>query len=173
MAHITLTELRANMAKHLDKVEADRVELVVTRQNHEPVVVMPLAELEGLRETLHLLSTPANAEHLGRLDRGSRCGERYGASTDRTVKLAFTPQAMGGLPLLAGARPAILMRVNELIREASRTPFKGIGKPEPLVGSLKGWWSRRITREHRLVYRVAGTGENQTLEIAACRFHYR
>lgn len=64
MSYITLTELRANMAKHLDKVEADRTELVVTRQNHEPVVVMPLAELEGLRETLHLLSTPANAEHL-------------------------------------------------------------------------------------------------------------
>jgi antitoxin YefM len=52
------------MAKHFDKVEADRSELVVTRQNHEPVVVMPLAELEGLRETLHLLSTPANADHL-------------------------------------------------------------------------------------------------------------
>jgi antitoxin YefM len=66
MAHITFTELRANMAKHFDKVEADRTELVVTRQNHEPVVVMPLAELEGLRETLHLLSTAANAEHLAR-----------------------------------------------------------------------------------------------------------
>jgi len=64
MSHVTFTELRANMAKHFDKVEADRSELVVTRQNHEPVVVMPLAELEGLRETLHLLSTPANAEYL-------------------------------------------------------------------------------------------------------------
>lgn len=64
MSHVSFTELRANMAKHFDKVEADRTELVVTRQNHEPVVVMPLAELEGLRETLHLLSTPANAEHL-------------------------------------------------------------------------------------------------------------
>lgn len=64
MSHITFTELRANMAKHFDQVEADRAELVVTRQNHEPVVVMPLAELEGLRETLHLLSAPANAEHL-------------------------------------------------------------------------------------------------------------
>jgi antitoxin YefM len=64
MSQVTFTELRANMAKHFDRVEADRVELVVTRQNHEPVVVMPLAELEGLRETLHLLSTPANAEHL-------------------------------------------------------------------------------------------------------------
>jgi len=64
MTIVTFTELRANMAKHFDQVTADRTELVVTRQNHEPVVVMPLAELEGLRETLHLLSTPANAEHL-------------------------------------------------------------------------------------------------------------
>ncbi|WAX94721.1 type II toxin-antitoxin system prevent-host-death family antitoxin [Aminobacter sp. NyZ550] len=66
MTHVTLTELRANMAKYLDKVEADRTELVVTRQNHEPVVVMALSELEGLRETLHLLSSRANAEHLQR-----------------------------------------------------------------------------------------------------------
>jgi antitoxin YefM len=64
MRHVSFTELRASMAEHFDRVEADRAELVVTRQNHEPMVVMPLAELEGLRETLHLLSTPANAEHL-------------------------------------------------------------------------------------------------------------
>ena len=66
----------------------------------------------------------------------------------------------------------ILGRVNELIKDCLRTPFKGIGKPEPLVGNLKGWWSRRVTREHRLVYRVRGVGELQSLEIAACRFHY-
>lgn len=64
MGYVTLTELRANMAKHFDKLEEDRTELVVTRQNHEPVIIMPLAEFEGLRETLHLLSTPANAERL-------------------------------------------------------------------------------------------------------------
>ncbi len=64
MAHVTFTELRANMAKHFDRVESDRAELVVTRQNHEPVAILPLAELEGLRETLHLLSTPANADRL-------------------------------------------------------------------------------------------------------------
>ncbi len=69
--------------------------------------------------------------------------------------------------------PAVLSRVNELIRDTLRTPFTGIGKPEPLVGNLKGWWSRRITREHRLVYRVAGAADSQSLEIAACRFHYR
>ncbi|MQT11433.1 type II toxin-antitoxin system Phd/YefM family antitoxin [Segnochrobactrum spirostomi] len=75
MSHVTFTDLRANMAKHFDQVEADRKELVVVRQNHEPVAILPLAELEGLRETLHLLSTPANAEHLraaiAELDQGA------------------------------------------------------------------------------------------------------
>jgi len=66
MGHVTLTELRSNMAKHFDQVEADRTELIVTRQNHEPIVIMPLAELEGMRETLHLLSSAANADHLRR-----------------------------------------------------------------------------------------------------------
>ena len=60
-----------------------------------------------------------------------------------------------------------------MIRDTLRSPFSGIGKPEPLVSNLKGWWSRRITREHRLVYRVSGSDESQALEIASCRFHYR
>ncbi len=66
----------------------------------------------------------------------------------------------------------ILKRVNELIRDARRSPFKGLGKPEPLKGALAGWWSRRITGEHRMVHRLRGTGESQTLEIAACRYHH-
>ncbi len=62
----------------------------------------------------------------------------------------------------------ILSRVNLLIREALRTPFAGIGKPEPLKGNLAGWWSRRITQEHRLVHRVDG----QVLVVMQCRLHY-
>jgi antitoxin YefM len=81
MPHVTLTELRANMAKHLDQIEADRTELVVTRQNHEPVVILPLAEFEGLRETVHLLSTPANADHLRR----SIADLNAGKGTERTL----------------------------------------------------------------------------------------
>ena len=50
--------------------------------------------------------------------------------------------------------------------------FKGLGKPEPLNGDLSGWWSRRITQEHRLVYRVVGRGETQQIEVVACRQHY-
>lgn len=65
-----------------------------------------------------------------------------------------------------------LERVNTLIKETKRTPFKGIGKPEPLKGDLAGWWSRRITDEHRFVYRVSGEGETQALEIAQLRYHY-
>ena len=62
----------------------------------------------------------------------------------------------------------ILARVNEVIRDTLRSPFTGIGKPEPLKSNFKGWWSRRITQEHRLVYRV----ENDVLIIMQCRFHY-
>ncbi len=66
----------------------------------------------------------------------------------------------------------VLIRLNGLIRERLRTPFQGTGKPEPLRGELKGWWSRRITLEDRLVYRVTGAGAGQQLEIAQCRYHY-
>ena len=66
MAQVTLSEFRKNLAKYLNQLESDRTELVVTRQNHEPMLVMPLSDFEGLRETLYLLSTPANAEHLRR-----------------------------------------------------------------------------------------------------------
>ena len=64
MPHVSFSELRANMASHFDRIEADRTELIVTRQNHEPVVVMALSEWEAIQETMHLLSSPANAERL-------------------------------------------------------------------------------------------------------------
>ncbi len=62
----------------------------------------------------------------------------------------------------------ILKRINELIKSARRTPFDGLGKPEALKGDLAGFWSRRIDREHRLVYTVI----DGILVIAACRYHY-
>ena len=62
----------------------------------------------------------------------------------------------------------ILRKINELIKVIQRTPFEGIGKPEPLKYDLAGLWSRRIDREHRLVYKV----ESDELFIYSCRFHY-
>jgi toxin YoeB len=62
----------------------------------------------------------------------------------------------------------ILKRINQLIEDIWRNENAGIGKPEPLRHEWAGWWSRRITQEHRLVYRVG----DDAVEIAVCRFHY-
>ena len=62
----------------------------------------------------------------------------------------------------------LLQRLNSLLREALRTPYSGTGKPEPLRHVLSGCWSRRITEEHRLVYRIEG----DCLVVLQCRYHY-
>jgi toxin YoeB len=62
----------------------------------------------------------------------------------------------------------ILKKINHLIRDIQRDPFDGIGKPEALKNDLSGFWSRRITDEHRIVYRI----EDDELIIAQCRGHY-
>ena len=62
----------------------------------------------------------------------------------------------------------LLKRINTLIQDTLRSPFEGLGKPEPLKANLSGYWSRRVTEEHRLVYGV----EEHEITIIACRFHY-
>jgi antitoxin YefM len=64
MPRIAFTEFQADPAAHLDRLGADRTMLIVTRPDHEPVAILPLSELKGLRETLHLLSSPVNGERL-------------------------------------------------------------------------------------------------------------
>ena len=65
--------------------------------------------------------------------------------------------------------PQTLKRIHQLIKDIKRDPYRGIGKPEPLRHALQGYWSRRITSEHRMVYRVSG----DDLRIAQLRHHYR
>ena len=62
----------------------------------------------------------------------------------------------------------IVKKINELIKDISRTPFSGIGKPEPLKHKYKGFWSRRIDHEHRLIYQI----KDDEIKIAKCRHHY-
>ena len=66
----------------------------------------------------------------------------------------------------------ILKRINTLIKDIARNGNEGIGKPEPLKHGFHGYWSRRITDEHRLVYKFAATGDDVEVRIAACRYHY-
>jgi toxin YoeB len=61
-----------------------------------------------------------------------------------------------------------LKRINEILKDISRNPYDGIGKPEPLKFNYAGFWSRRIDEEHRLIYRV----DDDEIQIAKCRFHY-
>ncbi len=82
--------------------------------------------------------------------------------------IAFTHEAWQQYCFWEENNKKILQKINNLIKECSRTPFTGTGKPEALKNELAGFWSRRIDTEHRLVYKF----ENETLYIIACRFHY-
>jgi len=87
------------------------------------------------------------------------------------VRIAFSTQAAAEYQAWQAQDPETLARIDALIEATLGEPFEGLGKPEALRGRLSGWWSRRIGREHRLVYRVTGSGEARALEIAQCRYH--
>ena len=84
------------------------------------------------------------------------------------MKLIFWDEAWERYLYWKQADKAISKKLNALIKECRRHPFEGTGKPEPLKGDLSGFWSRRIDREHRLVYRSTA----DSLEIVLCRYHY-
>jgi toxin YoeB len=84
------------------------------------------------------------------------------------VKLVFAEQAWEDYLYWQQQDKRMAKRINELIRDAQREPFTGLGKPEPLKHALAGYWSRRITEEHRMVYKP----EKGALLIAQLRYHY-
>jgi toxin YoeB len=88
------------------------------------------------------------------------------------MSIEFTPNGWDDYLFWYDNDQEILDKINDLIKEIKRDAFKGIGKPEPLRGNLAGYWSRRISGEHRLVYRVHGTKPHQVLVIVKARFHY-
>ncbi|MBU0656876.1 MAG: Txe/YoeB family addiction module toxin [Gammaproteobacteria bacterium] len=83
-------------------------------------------------------------------------------------KLAWTDAAWADYLYWQGQDRKTLKRINKLIEESKRTPFEGIGKPEPLRHNLTGFWSRRIDDSNRLVYAV----EDEYLTVLSCRYHY-
>jgi toxin YoeB len=84
------------------------------------------------------------------------------------MKLIFAAQAWADYLYWQQTDPKIMKRIHELIKETGRNPTEGIGKPEPLRYALAGYWSRRITGEHRMVYKPTADG----LLIAQLRYHY-
>ena len=84
------------------------------------------------------------------------------------MKLTFSSLAWEQYLYWQATDKKILKRINLLIKDIKRQPFDGIGDPEPLKHNWTGYWSRRINREHRLVYKVKG----EYVTIAQCRYHY-
>ena len=82
--------------------------------------------------------------------------------------IRFTPAAWDDCTYWQGQDKKTLKRINTLIEAARRDPFIGIGKPEPLLGNLVGYWSRRIDETHRLVY----CADDTDIDVVACRGHY-
>ena len=83
--------------------------------------------------------------------------------------VSFAPQAFKDYVEWSKQNTDIFEKINALIKESTREPFKGIGKPEALKGNLKGCWSKRINQEHRLVYAV----NDFELHIVSCHGHYK
>jgi toxin YoeB len=84
------------------------------------------------------------------------------------MRLIFSEQAWEDYLFRQRTDPKLTRRIHELIQDATRHPLEGLGKPEPLRHALAGYWSRRITEEHRLVYKAVGND----LLIAQLRYHY-
>jgi toxin YoeB len=84
------------------------------------------------------------------------------------MKLVFSNKVWEGYLYWQSTDKKVLKRINALIKEIQRTPFEGVGKPEPLKHGLSGYWSRRINDEHRLVYKI----EEGAVLIAQLRYHY-
>ena len=86
----------------------------------------------------------------------------------KNFAVSWTPNAWDDYLSWQKENSKIVNEINKLIEECLRDPFKGTGKPEPLKGNLTGFWSRRITHEHRLVY----LPEDGAIYIVSCRYHY-
>mgnify|MGYP006435101823 CR=1 FL=1 len=84
------------------------------------------------------------------------------------MKIGFTEHSWSDYLYWQKTDKRMLRRINELIRDTMRSPFDGVGKPEPLKHQLQGCWSRRINEEHRLIYEISG----EELRIISCRYHY-
>jgi len=90
------------------------------------------------------------------------------------MKIVFTLNAWDDLTYWVENDFDQVVKIKEIINSIKATPFKGIGKPEPLRHQLSGYWSRRINHEHRIVYEVSGRkNKDQICTIIQCRFHYK
>jgi len=89
------------------------------------------------------------------------------------MRFEFTEDAWADFEYWLDYDKVMAEKIRSLLKDISRNPIKGIGKPEPLKYDLKGYWSRRINPEHRLIYKITGKkGEDEKCLVIMCRYHY-
>ena len=84
------------------------------------------------------------------------------------MRIVFSPDALEDQRYFKERAPKAAAKIGQLLESIAQSPYSGLGKPEPLKYALSGFWSRRIDREHRLVYKVDG----DTIYVISCRYHY-
>jgi toxin YoeB len=162
MQAVSYSEARENLKSMIDKVVADRAPLAITRQRGERMGVdRGDAVSAALAEKCRAVAGS-----------GARVRDQRGRGYSVSMNVSFWPTAWEDYRHWQEQDSKTIDKLHALIEECRRHPFKGTGKPEPLGGNLSGWWSRRISQEHRLVYRVTGSGAEQVLQVAQCRYHY-
>ena len=87
---------------------------------------------------------------------------------EKIVDIIYTANATDDLKYWKKSKPKFIERINRLLEDIKKHPFKGLGNPEPLKFEKSGYWSRRINQEHRLVYKIA----SNTIYVAQCRYYY-
>lgn len=83
-------------------------------------------------------------------------------------KILLTKEMLEDMAFFAQSQPKLLSKIVKILESVAKTPFEGIGKPEALKHDFQGYWSRRVTDEHRLIYKL----ENDIIVVYKCRFHY-
>ena len=159
--------IRANFKLRLGDLDIDFVEKLKSLFSKNNVIEINIGD--EVDETDYLLSTPANRESIFRSLEQLKNRQLISKQINHLETwFTLTAEAWKDYLYWQNTDKNILRKINDLLKDCLRDPFRGLGKPEPLKGKLMGFWSRRINNEHRLVYKYEG-GE---LFIISCRFHY-
>ena len=164
-----ISDFRNDIKSYLDKVAKNFETLIINRGKNENIVIMSLDEYNSLIATNHELSSRRNEKRLDSAIEKLKNKKSFKKKLiEEEMKYIFVDESWEDYLYWQHTDKKKLKKINELLKDISRTPFEGIGKPEPLKHKYSGFWSRRIDDEHRLIYKY----ENGEIQIAKCRFHY-
>lgn len=174
-------EFRKNFKKYTDYVVDYQDAVIVTRPKNRNVVVISEDEYNSLRETAYLLQNKENREFLRESINQLKEGDVKALTPDdwdnlkkeewhwhMKLNVEFTANAWNQMSEIIHTDKRMVKQVIKLVDDTIRNPFGGLGKPEPLKMELQGFWSKRVDKKNRVVYRVT----SEAIQIVAIKGHY-